>query len=56
MNKQDLKDYAQTIYDEYLQKTEDRGISWGEIAYVQGLKKKELDALIAEIEAEMGEQ
>lgn len=52
MTTQELKDYAQCIYDEYLQKHEGRGISWGEIAYIQDLKIKEVRALIAEIEGE----
>lgn len=52
MTLNELKDYTQNLYDEYLTKTEGRGISWGEIAYIQSLKTKELNALIAEIEGE----
>lgn len=35
-------------YDEYLMMSEKRGISYGEIAYIQSLKKKGLDALYRE--------
>ncbi len=48
--KQEFIDHIITIYDEYLQLTEKRGISYGEIAYIQGLNKKELLALNDEIE------
>lgn len=48
--KQEFIEHIITIYDEYLQLTENRGISYGEIAYIQGLKKKELLALNDEIE------
>lgn len=47
--KQEFIDHIITISDEYLQLTEKRGISYGEIAYIQGLKKKELLALESEI-------
>lgn len=36
---------VQQNYDEYLMKTENRGISYGEIAYIQGLSDKELNDL-----------
>lgn len=52
MNKQEKNDYIlelESLYDEYLQKTEKRGISYGEIAYIQGLKKQDLDSLYNEI-------
>lgn len=49
-DKQEFIDHIISIYDEYLQLTENRGISYGEIAYIQGLKKKELIALNDEIE------
>lgn len=52
MNKQEKNDYIleiESLYDEYLQKTENRGISYGEIAYIQGLKKKDLDSLYVEL-------
>lgn len=34
---------VQSKYDEYLQKTENRGMSYGELSYLQGLSKKELE-------------
>lgn len=40
---------VQGLYDEYLQKTENRGISYGEIYYIQNLRKKELDKLYKEL-------
>lgn len=40
---------VQRLYDEYLQKTEKRGISYGEIYYIQNLRKKDLDKLYIEI-------
>lgn len=47
---------VQQNYDEYLMKTENRGISYGEIAYIQGLNNKELEDLnneaIKELEKE----
>lgn len=36
-------------YDEYLMQTENRGISYGELAYIQSLDQKELDELYEEI-------
>lgn len=35
-------------YDEYLMASEGRGISYGEIAYINGLGKEELNALYEE--------
>lgn len=40
----------ENLYDEYLQKTENRGISYGEIAYIEGLTEKELN----DFEKELG--
>ena len=40
---------VQRLYDEYLMKTEKRGISYGEIAYIEGLSKKELNKLYEEL-------
>lgn len=37
------------VYDEYIREKEGRGISYGEIAYIDGLKKKELNNLYEEI-------
>ena len=41
--------YITNLYDEWLQKTEKRGISYGELAHIQGLNAGEL----AEIEQEL---
>ena len=43
----------QILYDEYLQDTEGRGISYGEIAYINGLDEGELEELLKEIEKEI---
>ena len=48
----DFRHYVQQRYDHYLYATEKRGISYGEIAHIQGLKWKELDKLLEEIEEE----
>lgn len=56
MNKKELEYYrlyVQQRYDEYLQTTEKRGASWGEIAHIESLSKKELDDLCAEIDEEL---
>lgn len=45
--------YVQSMYDEYLMKTENRNMSYGELAYIEGLKKKELDNLLEEILEEL---
>lgn len=52
MKKQEIMNYRMEIerlYDLYLMKTEKRGISYGEIAYIQSLSKKELDNLYKEL-------
>lgn len=58
MTKQELEEYrlyVQSRYDEWLQMTEKRGASWGEIAHIDGLSKKELDEMCAELDAELKE-
>lgn len=40
----------QSRYDDYLQKTEGRGASYGEIAYVDGLRGKDLDDFEKELD------
>lgn len=45
--------YINSIYDEYLQKTEKRGLSYGELAYIEGLNDKELEELENEILKEL---
>ena len=42
MKIEDLKMEIETLYNEYLTITENRNISYGEIAYIQNLNKKEL--------------
>lgn len=49
----ELKMETQTYYDDYLMATEHRGISYGEIAYIQGLDRDGLDDLCAAIDEEM---
>ena len=46
----ELRLEAQSRYDEYLYNTEHRGISYGEIAYIENLTKRELEDFIAEID------
>ena len=48
----EFKEYVLSLYDDYLQRTENRNASYGEIAYIDSLNKKELNALLAEIEGE----
>lgn len=49
----EYKQEVERVYDEYLMATEDRGISYGEIAYIEGLNKKELDNLYNEALSEL---
>ena len=44
---QDYVLHVLRLYDEWLYKTEKRGASYGEIAYIQNFKKKELEELEA---------
>ena len=59
MNKEQLEELqieTQSRYDNYLYETEGRGISYGEVAYIQGLNEKELNEFNEELdEAERGE-
>lgn len=51
MTRTELAEYRREVgraYDEYIMAKEGRGISYGEIAYIEGLKKRELDALYSE--------
>lgn len=41
--------YIENLYDEYLQRTEKRGISYGELSYIQNLNKKQLQELEKEL-------
>lgn len=45
--------HIQSKYDEYLMKTENRGISYGELAYLQNLTEKELEELEIELDEEL---
>lgn len=45
----ELRLEAQARYDEYLYTTENRGISYGEVAYIESLSKRELEDFIEEI-------
>lgn len=49
----ELLNEVQTHYDEYLQQTEKRGISWGEIVYLQELSDDELRDFDEEITIEL---
>lgn len=49
----ELKMETQSRYDDYLMATENRGASYGEIAYIQGLSRKELDEFCEELENEI---
>lgn len=56
MSKEELEEYrlyVQSRYDEYIQATEKRGASWGEVAYIEGLSEKELDDMCAELDEEL---
>ena len=51
MTKQEREEFimaVETAYDEYLQKTENRGMSWGEAAYIENLSIKEARKLLEE--------
>lgn len=45
--------YINSIYDEYLQKTEKRGLSYGELSYIENLNDEELEELENEILKEL---
>lgn len=46
----ELKMEVESRYDDYLYTTEHRGISYGEIAYIQGLTEKELEDFSEDLE------
>lgn len=48
----EFKQEVRRLYDEYLYKIEHRGISYGEIAHIEGLNKKELNELYKELTEE----
>ncbi len=49
----ELKMETQSRYDDYLMATESRGVSYGEIAYIQGLSREELEDFCEELENEI---
>lgn len=56
MKKQEKQEYimhVENLYDTLMNIKEERGISYGEIAYVESLKKKELEELEEEIIEEL---
>lgn len=46
----ELKMEVESRYDDYLYQTEHRGISYGEITYIQGLTEKELEDFSEDLE------
>ena len=44
---------VENAYDEVLQAQEGRGISWGEVAYIEGLSLKDARALLEECYTEL---
>lgn len=58
MKKQELEEFrleVNRLYDEYLMKTEKRGVSYGELVYIQELKEKELNNMYNELLDELGD-
>lgn len=46
---EDLTNEVIKLYDEYLMKEEKRGVSYGELAYIQNLNDEELNELYNEL-------
>ena len=53
---EEYKMQVQSMYDEYLMKTEKRNISYGELYYIQNLSEKELTKLVNELQYELYEK
>lgn len=56
MNREEFNEYlleVQSKYDEYLMKTENRGISYGELAYLQDLSREQLEEFEKELDKEL---
>ena len=56
MNWEEKEEYLLEVvnkYDEYLQKTENRDISYGELAYLQSLSKGQLKEFEKELDKEL---
>lgn len=59
MTKQEREEFNMAVvnaYDEYLQATEKRGVSYGELAYIEGLSDKEAEDLLEECYKELGDE
>lgn len=52
-NLEEFRLEVQRMYDEYLYKTEKRGISYGEIAHIESLSECELQEFYDELCAEL---
>ncbi len=50
---EELRMETESRYDDYLYETEHRGISYGEIAHIQGLNREELEDFCEELENEI---
>lgn len=53
---EEYRNQVQQMYDEWLMKTENRNISYGEIAHIQSLDEKELTELVNELQYELYEK
>lgn len=54
--REELNEYLLEVvnkYDEYLQKTENRGMSYGELAYLQDLSREQLEEFEKELDKEL---
>ena len=59
MTKQEREEFNMAVvnaYDEYLQATEKRGVSYGELAYIENLSDKEAEDLLEECYKELGDE
>lgn len=59
MTKQEREEFNMAVvnaYDELLQKTEKRGVSYGELAYIESLSDKEAKDLLEECYKELGDE
>lgn len=46
--------YVENLYNEWLEKKENRNTSYGELLYIQGLSKKKLEDIENELIEELG--
>lgn len=53
--REELNMAIESAYDEYLQATEKRGVSYGECAYIESLSDKEAKELLEECYKELGD-